>query len=559
LANICENATQTVDVTVGNSGLASVTAVNVTVNVTGPVNTTLTGSYSGSLATGQTANVNVGNINTTGGGTFCFQVIVQMIGDANSANDTFFICRNIVPATPVFSVNNACLNQSGSITTVPSGGINWYDVPAGGVVLSTSDTFVTGPLVFGTTYYAEVIACGTTRFPVNVGIIIPSPINIGNDTTICSNSTLDISAPANLASYLWSTGQTTQTITVQNPALYSLTVTDANGCRIVDTKDVLNFSSVTLSSSSNSLTCGNAGTGFVDLTVNGSTAPYTYIWSTGATTEDINGLNTGNYEVTVSDANACIYSDTYTVNGPTTLSFNAVNTSSPSCGVLVDGLIDVSVAGGVTPYSYLWSTGATTEDLNGVANGSYSVTVTDANGCQTNISTTMNIVSTVQITVDNVQDEAVQLGGAIDVSVSGGQAPYYFLWNTGLTSASISGLVAGTYTVTVTDINGCSSVQTVVVDYAIPSLVENIEVVESLNIFPNPTSDIVNFQLSLNEETEVKLDIYAVDGKLVQSFTSNNAKVQQYNADLSDYPAGLYMARIIIGSEVVTAKIVLKK
>jgi hypothetical protein len=171
----------------------------------------------------------------------------------------------------------------------------------------------------------------------------------------------------------------------------------------------------------------------------------------------------------------------------------------------------------------------------------------------------MNIVSTVQITVDNVQDEAVQLGGSIDVSVSGGQAPYYFLWNTGLTSASISGLVAGTYTVTVTDINGCSSVQTVVVDYAIPSLVENIEVVESLNIFPNPTSDIVNFQLSLNEETEVKLDIYAVDGKLVQSFTSNNAKVQQYSADLSDYPAGLYMARIIIGSEVVTAKIVLKK
>ena len=559
LANICENATQTVDVTVGNSGLASVTAVNVTVNVTGPVNTTLTGSYSGSLATGQTANVNVGNINTTGGGTFCFQVIVQLIGDANSANDTFFVCRNIVPATPVFSVNDACLNQSGSITTVPSGGINWYDVPTGGAVLSTSDTFVTGPLVFGTTYYAEVIACGATRFPVNVGIIIPSPINIGNDTTICTNSTLDISAPANLATYLWSTGQTTQTITVQNASLYSLTVTDANGCRIIDTKDVLNFPSVTLSSSSNSLTCGNGGTGFVDLTVNGSTAPYTYIWSTGETTEDLNGLNTGNYEVTVTDANACIYSDTYTVNGPTTLSFNAVNTSSPSCGVLVDGLIDVSVAGGVTPYSYLWSTGATTEDLNGVANGSYSVTVTDANNCQTNITTNMNIVSTLQITVDNVQDEAVQLGGAIDVSVSGGQAPYYFLWNTGLTSASISGLVAGTYTVTVIDINGCSSVQTVVVDYTIPSLVENVEVVESLNIFPNPTSDIVNFQLSLNEETEVKLDIYAVDGKLVQSFTSNNAKVQQYSADLSDYPAGLYMARLIIGSEVVTAKIVLKK
>jgi hypothetical protein len=382
---------------------------------------------------------------------------------------------------------------------------------------------------------------------------------LGNDTTICSNSNLDITAPASFSSYLWSTGQTTQTITVQNAALYSLTVTDTNGCRIIDTKDVFNFASVTLSSSSNSLTCGSAGTGFVDLIVNGSSAPYTYVWSTGATTEDINGLNTGAYDVTVSDSNGCVYSDTYSVSGPTALSFNSVNTSSPSCGTLVDGLIDVSVSGGVAPYSYLWNNGATTEDLNGVANGSYSVTVTDANGCQTNISTTMNIVSTVQITVDNVQDEAVQLGGAIDVSVNGGQAPYYFLWNTGLTTASISGLVAGAYTVTVTDINGCSSVQTVVVDYAIPALVENIDAVESLNIFPNPTADFVNFQLSLNEETEVKLDIYAVNGQLIQSFTSNNSKVQQYSADLSEYPSGVYMARLIIGSDVVTAKIVLKK
>jgi hypothetical protein len=340
---------------------------------------------------------------------------------------------------------------------------------------------------------------------------------------------------------------------------YIVEVRDDNQCLVIDST-VINQPDTALAISLTQIDnlCFGDSLASIDVTTIGGTAPYIFNWSNNETTEDIDSLAVGTYFLTAKDNNNCLATINTTIVSPTQLAETNVITNV-NCFGENNGAIDLAITGGVSPYTYLWNTGATTEDLNAVANGSYSVTVTDANGCQTNISTTMNIVSTVQITVDNVQDEAVQLGGAIDVSVSGGQAPYYFLWNTGLTTASISGLVAGTYTVTVTDINGCSSVQTVVVDYSIPALVENIEAVESLSIFPNPTSDIVNFQLSLNEETEVKLDIFAVNGQLVQSFTSNNAKVQQYSADLSDYPAGIYMARLIIGSEVITAKIVLKK
>lgn len=559
-AGTCENATQAVDVVVGNSGIAALTAVNVTVNVTGPITTTLTGSYSGSLTTGQNTTINVGTINTTGGGQFCFEIITQMVGDANPTNDTIVICRNIVPAIPTVVPGIACLNQSALLTTIPAGGVAWYDVPAGGVALSTADTFDTGALIFATTYYVEVLACGTTRYPVTASVVIPSPFNIGNDTTICTTgSALLVGPTTNVVSYIWNTGETTQTINVQTAGTYDVTITDINGCEVSDSKDVFAFAGLTATAVTNTLTCGNSGTGTVDVTIGTGTAPYSFAWSNGETTEDISALNTGTYDLTITDANACEYTENYTVAGPSSLSFNAINTSSASCGVLTDGVVDVEVAGGVTPYTYLWSNGATTEDLTGVTNGNYAVTVTDANGCQSNISTILNVVSTVAISIDNVTDEAVQLGGAIDISVSGGQAPYFILWNTGQTTATVSGLVAGVYNVTVTDINGCSSTQTVTVDYTIPSLVENIEAVQSLNIFPNPTSDFVNIQLELNEAVDVRIDIYNMTGQLLQSFNTGNGLSQNYKVDLSQYAGGMYMARMIIGEEVVTAKIVLKK
>jgi hypothetical protein len=227
--------------------------------------------------------------------------------------------------------------------------------------------------------------------------------------------------------------------------------------------------------------------------------------------------------------------------------------------VLNDGIVNIQVVGGVFPYSYLWSNGATTEDIFNLTNGNYSVTVTDANGCETNIGTTLNIVSTVNITVDTVIDESVQLGGAATISVNGGQAPYYILWNTGLTDNTITGLVAGTYTVTVTDFNGCTSVETVVVNYTIPANIDNVKSVETLSVFPNPTNGIVNFELILNQSAVTRLDLFNISGQLLQSFEVGENDKHNFSVDLSSYPAAVYMARLIIGDEIITTKVVLQK
>jgi hypothetical protein len=557
----CENSAQAVEVVIGNSGIANITSLNVTVNVTGPVTTTLNGTFNSPLTTGQTATVNVGNINTTGGGQFCFQIITQLVGDLNTTNDTVIVCRNISVAAPVVITDTACLNRPATLTTNPVGGISWYDVPVGGVALSTADTFVTAPLLFSTTFYAEVTACGTTRYPVLVPIVIPSAVNLGNDTTICSTGSALVSVPSNpdIISYQWSSGETTQSITAQNNGTYSVTVLDINGCAVSDSKDIIYLPTVSVTSVSNTLTCGNSGLGFVDLSISSGVSPYSYLWDNGDTTNVISGLNSGTYNVTITDANNCQYFESYLVDGPPSLSFNAVNTSSSSCGVLNDGIVDIEVVGGVSPYTYLWSNGATTEDIANLTNGNYAVTVTDANGCETNINTTLNIVSTVNISVDAVVDESVQLGGAASISVTGGQAPYYILWNTGLTGSSVTGLVAGTYTVTVTDFNGCTSVETVVINYTIPSNIDNIQSVETLSVFPNPTNGLVNFELVLNQSTATRLDLFNISGQLLQSFELGENDKHNFSVNLSAYPAAIYMARLIIGDEIITTKVILQK
>ena len=130
-------------------------------------------------------------------------------------------------------------------------------------------------------------------------------------------------------------------------------------------------------------TC-TASIGAINITVSGGTSPYTYLWSNGATTEDISGLAAGTYTVTVTDANGC------TINLPVTVGTdNSTITVTPvvtntTCTASI-GAINITVSGGTSPYTYLWSNGATTEDISGLAAGTYTVTITDANGCTTNM------------------------------------------------------------------------------------------------------------------------------------------------------------------------------
>lgn len=194
------------------------------------------------------------------------------------------------------------------------------------------------------------------------------------------------------------------------------------------------------------------------------TAPYTYLWNNAATTASIMVTAAGTYTVDVTDADGCTETYTYQLDlnaSPTA----TVATTDENCGQS-DGTATVTPASGLAPYTYLWDdTGASTSAMiSGLDAGTYSVTVTDANGCTGTGSGTVSAGSGPSITCVGTDSTCGDETASIDATVVGGVAPITYLWSNAETTEDISGLVSGTYTVTVTDGNGCTDVCSSTVD-----------------------------------------------------------------------------------------------
>ena len=216
------------------------------------------------------------------------------------------------------------------------------------------------------------------------------------DDEECGNGlgdiTLTVSGGTLPYSFAWNTGDTTQNLDSLSAGTYSATITDSAGCSVSTGNLTVINQPGTLALTSISATdeiCGNM-LGGVDVEVSGGTAPLTYSWNNGSTSEDINGVSAGNYTVTVTDVNGCSISANATVaNDPGTLAIDNIIITDESCGQ-VDGALDLIISGHTNPVSYLWSNGATSQDLSGIAAGTYTVDVTDANGCMVSGNATVN-------------------------------------------------------------------------------------------------------------------------------------------------------------------------
>ena len=240
---------------------------------------------------------------------------------------------------------------------------------------------------------------------------------------------------------------------------YIVTVTDGNGCTETATY-VVNDGLVPLSVSGTATnnSCYGLSEGLIDVTVSGGVAPYTYLWNDGSVLEDRNSLSAGTYSLTVTDAASTTVTGSWTITQPTALDLSSFLMLEPDCNNGNDGEITVYAAGGTAPYTYLWSTGSTNQYTVNLAADGYSVTVTDANGCTA--TTTIIVTEPTVISLSGLVTDVTVAGGsdgAVDLTVSGGTTPYTYVWSNATTTEDISGLMAGSYTVIVTDANGCLS------------------------------------------------------------------------------------------------------
>jgi gliding motility-associated-like protein len=208
------------------------------------------------------------------------------------------------------------------------------------------------------------------------------------------------------------------------------------------------------------------------LTPQGGTAPYSFLWSNGATTEDSAGLVAGNYSVAVTDANNCTANLAASVTQPAAALTLGAQVTDVLCFGNATGQIDLTPQGGTAPYSFLWSNGATTEDVSGLVAGAYGVNVIDANQCLANllinvIQPSSGITLTSQVT--NVLC-AGNTTGQINLTPQGGTAPYSFVWSNGAMSEDIGSLAVGNYTVQVTDAQNCTATHSATVQLIHPQI-----------------------------------------------------------------------------------------
>ncbi len=440
------------------------TNINCFGGATGAINLTVTGgtpAYSFNWSTGSGAEDLTGLI----AGTYTVTVI-----DANGCTNTSFTATLTQPAAALAvsgtSTNVNCFGaNSGSINITPTGGTTPYTyLWTNGA--TTEDLNGIGPGSYGVTI-TDANGCTNNSFTANISQPAAALSVTGITTNIScfggNNGAVDITVNGGTTpySYNWTTGAGTQDISGLLAGNYAVTVTDANGCTATFSTSVTQPpANLSVTGIATNINCFGGNTGGIDITPAGGSPGYTYNWSTGAGTQDVAGLIAGPYTVTVTDANGCTVSYSATLTQPAAaLAVNGTSTNV-NCFNGSNGTIDITPTGGTGPYTYLWNTGAGTQDLNGLIAGTYNVTVTDANGCTNNAfsATITQPVVGVSITGITTNVNCFSTGtGSIDITPSGGTPGYTYNWSTGAGTQDVSGLLAGNYSVTVTDANGCTS------------------------------------------------------------------------------------------------------
>jgi len=284
--------------------------------------------------------------------------------------------------------------------------------------------------------------------------------------------------PAYEITYLWSNDASLSCTDCPNPiatptstSTYSVTVSNGTGCDVVEEVQIVVNESDFADAGPDQTICAGSD---VTLTASGGD---TYNWSTGDNTADINisPSTTTTYVVSITDANGCMSTDDVQIIVGTSLSAD-LQTTDVSCHQEADGRI-IANSSGTAPFTYNWSNGEQTQEINGLEPGTYTVSISDVNNCNTVESAEIVEPDPLTITTDNSSTCPEITDGTATVTITGGnRAPFIYEWSSnagGQQSAEITGLAAGIYDVTVTDDNNCTAIATTEVA-ALPELLEPI-------------------------------------------------------------------------------------
>ena len=402
------------------------------------------------------------------------------VNDENACTDT----RTVTISEPAIldpnttSINVSCSGTAdGSITSTPTGGtapysFNWST--------GASSVGITGTIsnLTPNTYSLTVTddnGCDTVEtFTITKDVVNYTFLDsVSNETCDgdCDGSIriFNLTGGVNPITYTWSNGASGASISNLCPGSYTVTISDNNNCDTIQSYTIAPGNLVLANVTTNPTSCG-ANNGDATSTPNGGNAPYTFNWSNGApqttgTTSTITNLASGNYDITVTDAIGCNTVEAFTIGAIAGITFDTTVTNVLGCFGDCSGSIAISnLAGGTTPYTFTWNGTVGANNIQNLCAGNYLLNIADANGCDTNLNFTITQPSQLDpsLVVVNAGCIAGSTGSATSTP-TGGTAPYNFNWSNGTSqTAVLTGSmtdIPGNYSLTVTDANGCDSIQ----------------------------------------------------------------------------------------------------
>ena len=454
----------------------------------------------------------------------------------------------------LFSISNLINNNFISVYDLDNG-ISTNDSDGNGII----DQLIINNLCVGEYIYVVQDSNGCESNPVIFQIEevddLVVDVNTGQEPPILCfgecNGFIDISVSGGTApySFLWSNGETTEDLSDLCPGFYSVTITDSNGCcEIIErTIEEVPEIEILIDSFTENLDCFGDCNGQINIDVSGGNQPYSFFWfgpdGFFSNDEDLTDLCAGTYTLEVIDStigldgNGCVSSIEVEINEPEELT--ALFDVTGSCFNEPDGSINMTISGGSPGYDVLWSNGETSEDLNNLSTGSYTVTITDQNLCT--YTNTIDINQSDQIVITELHSDFDGFGvscngssdGFIDVSVSGGGGIFSYDWSNGAITEDLNNISAGIYSLIVTDQNGCT--ETIEVELTEP---DGIDITYT-------SSDYNGFGVSCNGLSDgfINITVNGGTGFYNYTWTSTNG-FSSNDEDISNLTAGTYFLTV---------------
>lgn len=476
---------------------------------------------------------------------YCYDWILQGSGCVSERKAvTAYISAGLTTASSV--TNATCGSGDGSATVNVSGGSGgytyiWSNGGTGSSILNlTPGTY--------TVTVNDANTCSGTAAAIVAGAANLTYSKMQANTT-CFGGT-DGSAMVMITngtpnySYLWSNGNNTSNASNLAAGDYTVTITDGNNCLQIDSFAITQPAEIDIQITHISPNCHGESNGSVTLNTNGGNAPYSINWS--PVIPNTSAVAAGTYNVTVTDASSCTSTSSFVMDEPALLATNVTHTDL-SCFGGTNGTANAIPSGGLGNYSYQWCNGDTTHNTSGLSAGVCSITVTDENGCSVTAS-----VSPQQPQQMVVVTSATNTTAQVD-TVYGGAGPFTYLWNNTLTGPKIFGLSNGTYYVTVTDANGCTSAASITV--VSTSVNQMAETENGFQLLPNPAKERTILMLhQLSPEIS-----YSVKNLLGQVLMSKPVTALQTEIDLSAFAAGVYLVELKKGETRLVKQVVVSK